>query len=179
VQELSQHETQGDLDNAERVAIIAFSSQDRRFGFNIREGGSRGRHAEPTKAKLRAARLKQIITPEMYQKGADKRRGLVRSVEHRAKLSAIHKGKPKSEEVRAKMSESALMRVASGNHPFMQGKRHVTGRSKGFHLSEEQKKTISEAQKLRHPPDDQVSAETLSSRERQRRYRARKKALLG
>jgi group I intron endonuclease len=179
IQELSRHEAQEDLDNAERVAIIAFSAQDRKFGFNIREGGSRGRHSEEIKAKLREARLKQIVTPEMYEKGAAKRRGLKRSPEHAAKLSAAMKGKPKSEEARAKMSEAASRRIAAGNHPFVQGKRHTAGRIKGFHLSEEHKLAVSNARKNSCVPDSEVSAEILDRRERVRRYRARKKALLG
>src|SRR5580698_5390231 len=75
--------TQQELDNLEKLWMIMLGTRIRGIGFNIREGGSRGKHTEETKTKLREARKKQIITPEMYEKGGHRRRGRLISAETR------------------------------------------------------------------------------------------------
>lgn len=54
---------------------------------------NRPKHSDETKAKLREARARQIITPEQYRIGAEKRRGVPRSEETKKKLSESRKGK--------------------------------------------------------------------------------------
>lgn len=104
--------TQDELDNLEKLWIILLNSYSHANGFNIRGGGSRGKIAESTKEKLREARSRQVITAEMYAKGAAKRRGRPRSAEHSEKLSKALKGRIFSEKTRKQMSESAKIRSA-------------------------------------------------------------------
>ena len=51
-------ETQEELDNLEKVWIILFQSSRRKFGYNLRLGGARGKASLETIEKLRPARLK-------------------------------------------------------------------------------------------------------------------------
>lgn len=120
-------------------------------GYNLQSGGSTGRHSEATRAKLSKARKGRKFKPhsaETRKKIGDAQRGeknhmygrtgkdnphfgMKRSAETCAKLSAVHKGKtpwnkgkPHTEETRAKQSEKAKERFANPeNHP-MYGKQH-------------------------------------------------------
>ena len=109
-------QTQQDLDNLEKLWIITLGTQKRGIGFNIRGGGSKGNHSEESKQKLREARARQIITPEMYLKSGEKRRGIPHSLERRIKQGLSRKGWNPSPETRARMSESAKKRAARLNN---------------------------------------------------------------
>ena len=74
LQELSRHESQEELDNSEKVAIVVFSATDRRFGFNTRCGGSRGKHSEATKQKMSAAKKMQTIETRVKLSAAANKR---------------------------------------------------------------------------------------------------------
>lgn len=64
------------LDELEKLWILLTASNKRGIGFNVRSGGSIGsRHSAETKEKLRTARMAQVIAPESYKRGAEKRRG--------------------------------------------------------------------------------------------------------
>lgn len=94
------------LDHLEAVWIIALRSRERGIGFNVRHGGIEGGHSEESKSKLRAARARQVITPEMYAKGGMKRRGRLVSEDARRKSSEKQKGRVVSEDTKRRMSEA-------------------------------------------------------------------------
>lgn len=86
--------TQEDMNAAEAYWIKYFDSQ--RGGYNIRSGGSNGRHSKETKMKMSAAARGRVKTPE-----------------HRAKIGLAFLGRKLSAEHRAKISEGGLGRIFS------------------------------------------------------------------
>lgn len=46
-------QTQEEMDNLEKIWIILLHSHDRRFGYNLRLGGARGKTSEETREKMR------------------------------------------------------------------------------------------------------------------------------
>lgn len=74
---------------------------------NLADGGSTSRGVKfspERRAKIKAARAKQIITPESNAKRSKTLKGREFSSEHRAKLSAAGKGRKFTPEHRAKIS---------------------------------------------------------------------------
>lgn len=111
---LASADSKEQLDGLEKLWILVTASTERGIGFNVRSGGGIGSlHSEETKAKLRAARLAQVIDPDSYKRGADKRRGRKQSLEHTEAIRKALKGRTMTPEWRAKMSESAKRRCAT------------------------------------------------------------------
>lgn len=176
---LVQSSSQEELNDLEKLWIIALGTQVRGVGFNIRNGGSRGRHSESTKEKLRDARSRQVITPEMYRKGAEKRRGKIRSEIHRKHLSEANKGKAKSAEARSKMSDAALIRVSTpdAKKKWSEFLSIYRGRTPGFTQTTEVKLLLSK-QRIEwckdHPNELAIKGKAHS--EAMKAFWARKKA---
>jgi len=152
VQEISEHFTQEDLNNAERVAIIVFSSLDHKLGFNLRTGGSQGKHSKESCIKIGNAHRGKIVSSESRAKTAASSRGRKmppRTEQHRtnlsfalmgnqnckgnnhsdetkAKISAIHKGIPKSAQHRKRLSE-----VRTGTHPSNETRAKLSAMRRG------------------------------------------------
>jgi len=60
--------TQEELDTFEDAWILAFNSISSAFGYNIKRGGSRGRHLEETRKKISELRLSEWQDPAMRDK---------------------------------------------------------------------------------------------------------------
>jgi group I intron endonuclease len=103
--------TQPELDGLESLWIIVLQSTQRGIGFNIREGGSYGHHSQETKNKLREARLQQVIKPESYKLGAEKRRGQKRDPSATEKTRQALIGRIFSEETKRRMSDGQKRRL--------------------------------------------------------------------
>lgn len=99
--ELFQGRNQRELNLMEIYCISeVFNSQDDRYGYNIRGGGSNGKMGEETKKKLRIARLGSKHTEEFikshrkrFSGKGNPRWGAKLSKETRAKISARAKGR--------------------------------------------------------------------------------------
>lgn len=82
--------------NMEKLLISKLDSINN--GYNVEPGGvSQGPRSPEAIEKLRQARFRQIITPEQYEKGAAKRRGVKHSEERRAHQREVQRklhGKP-------------------------------------------------------------------------------------
>ena len=113
--------TREELDAAEIATISKYDSLDN--GYNIRGGGSHGKHSEETKRKMSEAQ-----------------KGKKLSEETKRKLSEIRKGKL-SEETKKKMSEARKGRVSE------ETKRKISESLKGHQTSEEARKKMREAAK--------------------------------
>jgi len=82
-------------------------------GYNLKGGGSKGKHSEETKQKIREARSRQIIgknhvSKEACEKMRADRTGIPLLEEHRIKLSISHIGNKQTEESKEKISKSLL-----------------------------------------------------------------------
>lgn len=101
-------EDQSNLVHREQYWINTHKATDNKYGYNasvaMRNPESRPR--DETIAKIRAARMKQVFTPEMRQKAALRLRGKPKTKEHNASVSRALIGHSVSEETRRKMSEA-------------------------------------------------------------------------
>lgn len=109
-------QTQNDADYYEKYFINLHRSSDRKFGYNIREGGSNGRMSDATKKKISASK-----------KGKPGRK---QSIETREKISQSSMGRI--------VSEATKKKIGNAN-------RGASSPNFGTHLSKERRKLISEA----------------------------------
>lgn len=91
IEEIFHAENQQQLNFLEILLIAALKSQDEKFGYNIQDGGARGKHVQATKDKISASK-KGCIGP---------RKGIPRTEEVKHKISIANKGRVKSSEERA------------------------------------------------------------------------------
>lgn len=109
-----------DLDCLEDFHIERFRSRENEYGYNIKSGGSHGKHSQETKKKISEARI-----------------GIRFSEDHKKSLSKAQKKRflenPTSEEIKKKISKA------------MEGKQQT----KGYKHTDESKKKMSIAQKKR------------------------------
>jgi hypothetical protein len=96
-QVLSTATTQAELDNLEKVWIILFQATNRKFGYNLMNGGAAGTPSIETRQRLSEA--------------AKRRHRLPLSVETKAKISAAQRGvsKPISEKARIARTQNPLI----------------------------------------------------------------------
>lgn len=89
--------------------IENYNTKNQEIGYNLKDGGSHGKHSEETKLKISLATTGRIVSEAT-----------------RKKISEIHTGlpKPHSEETIRKTSERMKKRHAEVGHP-MQGKHHT------------------------------------------------------
>lgn len=134
--------TQEDADAAERYWIGYFNSIE--DGYNIREGGSKGKHSEETKIKISEA-LKGTTrgspSKETKEKMSKANLGKRRSEETRAKIKKANLGKHLSEETKAKISESSL-----GKRVSEETKAKISEARRGHITSQETKDKMSNSQ---------------------------------
>lgn len=90
--------------------IEGYNTRNQQIGYNLKEGGSNGKHSDESKIKIGAASAGRVVLEET-----------------RKKISAAHLGVPKpaqSEERKQENSEFMKKRHAEVGHP-MQGKHHT------------------------------------------------------
>jgi group I intron endonuclease len=87
VEQIDKADSKVELDELEAFYISAFCATRRDRGFNLRDGGSFGKHSDESKKKMSIAVRKAYENPEF-----------------KAKLSASHKGKKKSKDECARAS---------------------------------------------------------------------------
>ena len=129
------------LDVNEKTLISLYNSVNE--GYNCKDGGSRGRHSEETKEKLRKVNLGRKLSDETKAKISESVKAKLKTEECKKKMSLAWKGRVVSEETKRKISLSNLGRKCSAesiermkkNHKGMTGKKH----------SDETKKKIREA----------------------------------
>lgn len=118
-------------------------------GYNIRCGGSRGKHSQETKIKLSISHVGHKHSKETKIKMSNSQLGHIVSEKTKRKLSIKNTGYKHSEEAKIKMSEK---QKGVGNH--MLGKRktettkqRISESRKGMIFTEEHKRKISESRK--------------------------------
>lgn len=86
-QVIAEADTQNALDALECLWIVILRAQDRLFGYNLRTGGSRGRHSTESRVKMIAAqKRKDPPSEETRRRLGDASRGRKRSAETRKKM---------------------------------------------------------------------------------------------
>jgi group I intron endonuclease len=132
------------LDAAEIFWIKATRSNERDFGYNLKEGGSHGKHSEETKRKIGKAGLGKKHSEESKQKMSQAQIGKKFTDEHLKNMSLSRIGKHPSNESKQKMSDSQKGRKHSD-----ETKKKMSDWQIGKKLSEETKKKISDSHKNR------------------------------
>ena len=131
-------------DDLEKLLINKFNTMNSKYGYNLREGGSRGHPSEETRRKM-----------------SESKKGVLLSEETKRKLSTLNKGennpnygKHPSEETRKKLSEAnkGENNYNYGKHPSEETRRKMSESHKGKCLSEETKRKLSEANKGENHP---------------------------
>lgn len=102
---------QEDMDAAEIYWISYFDSI--KNGYNIKEGGAKGRHSQESKDKISAARLGMKFSEETRAKISAVQIGRIHSDETKAKMSRAHSGKKLSDETKAKISAASVGKTIS------------------------------------------------------------------
>jgi len=110
-----------DLNYWEIYYIDFYDSRNRKKGYNIKEGGSHGKHSEETKEKLRVINTGKTLTKE-----------------HKLKLSQAHLGKKHSKKWKKLMSKLMTGKKLSSEHCKL-----ISIGKKGKKFTKEHKKNIS------------------------------------
>jgi len=100
--------TQEELDRAEDDYIIAGDRMNRIYGYNMRRGGSHGKHSEESRKLLGDVTRGRKHSDETKRKIGEKSKGRYYSPEARAKIGAAHQGMKFSAEALEKMRQSHL-----------------------------------------------------------------------
>lgn len=111
--------TKEEADNFEKLLIEKLNTKDSEYGYNLREGGSHGRHSEESRRKIGETQKGKTMSEESKKKISESLKG------EKSPLYGTHP----SEEARKNMSEAQKKRA----------------REKGF--SEEHRRKLSEAQR--------------------------------
>lgn len=141
--------SQEDLDEYETKLIEIHNTRDRNFGYNIKEGGRGGKHAEASKQKMSESHRGHVVLEETKQKQSDAKKGKKNpfygkkhTKESKQKISEKSKGRKHTEETKQIISEKLKGKVFSGSH-----RKNISKSKKGYKHSEERKRKQSERQK--------------------------------
>lgn len=144
VEELCTSENREELDFLEVLFIAALSSQNPKYGYNIKDGGSHGKHVDSTKKKISEKNKGKIRTPEVREnlsrvqkvlRSGCSNKGKKRTLEQNLHNSNLRKGKSTK---RWAHKVSATLKVMK-----------IQPRDKGFICSPEIRKNISEGCKVK------------------------------
>ena len=105
------------LDKKETAWIKHFNSVDR--GYNLRAGGSRGRHSNETKSKMSTSAMGRKLSDETKQKLVDAwtiRRTKPISLSTRQKISIANTGQTRTTQTKRKISESLNGKSKTDTH---------------------------------------------------------------
>lgn len=102
--------TKKEAEQKEIELIKYYQSNNRKFGYNIENGGnSNGKHTEETKKKISSANRGRVRSEEARQKMSVAKTGKKRpsfSTETRQKLGLVNKGRKRTEETKKKISDA-------------------------------------------------------------------------
>ena len=103
-------ESKEELDISEKECILFFNSQDKRYGYNIREGGANGKLSEETKNKIRNSHLGKSNTEEHNKNIGKASKGRKHSDETKRVIGEKSKGRTfkLSDETKENIRQSRL-----------------------------------------------------------------------
>lgn len=135
---IDEHEDPTTLNRLERLHIARYESLDRENGYNLRKGGSNGKHSEETRKKI-----------------SESCKGRTVSNECRKKISMAFKGE--NHPFYGKKRPKHSLRMRGENNPnHGKGLKGKDNPNYGGHLSEGTKKKISEANKGRKASKEEI-----------------------
>lgn len=96
-----------ELNEKEIIHIAKFQSASRTHGFNLREGGSFGKHSAESKLKMSIAVRKAFQDPVKVARVTAGKLGVKRSPQARENIAAGHRGLKATDDARANISKAA------------------------------------------------------------------------
>ena len=101
--------SEADLDKFEKQYIVLYNTCDRKFGYNIDNGGNSNKHlSTETREKIRKTRQKENLSEETIRKMSDSAKKRCSTQEWKQYYRDILTGRKLSEETKSKMRESHL-----------------------------------------------------------------------
>jgi group I intron endonuclease len=107
--------TQPEADIAEKFWIDLLETKYRKFGYNIKDGGSHGKHSEESKSKMSLIKIGKKASENTKLKFSKLRSGNLNP----------NFGKTTSKEVRAKISKSVTLKVQGEDNPNAKLTKHL------------------------------------------------------
>ncbi|MHA1380697.1 MAG: NUMOD3 domain-containing DNA-binding protein [Candidatus Helarchaeota archaeon] len=146
---------QEELNQKEEYYIQKYNTLDQDYGYNIRHGGSHGKHSEEAKERMSQTRKGSVLSEEHRRKIGEAKKGNILSEDHKRRISKANKGnkhflgRKHSEETKRKMSEAKKgeKHYNYGNNHSEETKKKISKALKGRVFSEETKRKMSEARK--------------------------------
>jgi group I intron endonuclease len=118
-----------------------YNSRDKNIGYNLKEGGSHGKHSEETKQKISIAHTGKFVSEETKQK-----------------LREINTGKTLSEDVRRKISQQNMGNQNNlGKTASAETKQKLSQTHMGLITSDETRQKISAANKGKKRSQDTIN----------------------
>lgn len=103
---LAEANSKDELDKFEDFYIKLFKTTDRNVGYNLREGGSFGKHSESSKRKMSEKVRFAYSNTDLIEKRRSQKTGQTLTEEQRLKLSRSNLGKKHKQETINKLSET-------------------------------------------------------------------------
>jgi len=133
------------LDLLEKKFISEFNSNNIAYGYNLRNGGSRGLHSEESKKKISKSHIGRKASQATLAKLRKSHLGHKQSLETIQKRIESKKGYRHSEETKKKISESNTGKTYKTHSVSEETKAILRKKNLGRKLSDETKKKISNA----------------------------------
>ena len=148
----------------EQFLIDAFKTKDKKFGYNLTDGGEGTLNpSEETRKRLSDCRKGHIVTEETKHKISESNKGRVNSPEARAKISARNKGKVMSAEARAKISKNCGSRRPEVRAKISASCMGKPSPNKGRKFTEEEKARLYATRRGHHRPLSEEAKAKLSA----------------
>ena len=155
--------TQDIADYWESYFIALYDSSNRDLGYNLKSGGSHGKHSEETKIKIGETSKGRFPSEITRNKMSISRTGQIRNEQQRKNISAALTGLPKSEEHKTNLSIAL-----TGKTLPQEVKDKISFVKKGVPFTEEHKTNISAA--LTGKVKDKAHVEKIAAAKRGKHY---------
>lgn len=136
---LESSNSQEELDKKECFWIAKYKTQDDEYGYNIRDGGSRGKHSLESRIKISKSRTGMKFSQEHIKNMSLARIGKKRNKDVVDKIAKSNTGKKRSEEFK-----NTISKMKKGTKLSEETKRKIGDGNRNKKLSEETKRKISE-----------------------------------
>ena len=146
VTELSKAHSKDELNQLEIKHIKAYDSLNRDKGYNLREGGSFGKHSAESKAKMSIASRRAHANPEYVEKLRIARTGKKRSDEFRAAASKRMTGTKQSKETKAKLAKIVQTTWQSCEYKIKVSEGQAKARADADYIDRVAKKSVAQWQ---------------------------------
>lgn len=103
--EIFECQSENEMDSLERELIKKYNTTNRKFGYNLEDGGNKNKHlSKETRQKISQSLQGHLVSTETREKMSKSQLGKHLSEEHKKKIGKGNKGKVISKETKEKIS---------------------------------------------------------------------------